>query len=63
MYAIRSYYDYDPACDSNAQWCEPPLMPGTPFVSMGMEAFNDTPIVNGTAYPTVTVEPKRNNFV
>ncbi len=23
-----------------------------------MEQFNDTPIVNGTAYPTVTLEPK-----
>ena len=23
-----------------------------------MEAFNDTPIVNGTAYPTTTVDPK-----
>ena len=23
-----------------------------------MEQFNDTPIVNGTAYPTFTVEPK-----
>ena len=34
------------------------MMPGTPFNSMGMEAFNDTPVVNGTAYPTVTVDPK-----
>ncbi len=33
-------------------------MPGTPYISMGMEAFNDTPLVNGTAYPTVTVDPK-----
>ena len=23
-----------------------------------MEQFNDTPIVNGVAYPTVTLEPK-----
>jgi len=49
---------YDPNCNPDVQWCEPPLMPGTPFNSMGMEAFNDTPIVNGTAYPTVMVEPK-----
>jgi FtsP/CotA-like multicopper oxidase with cupredoxin domain len=49
---------YDPNCNPNAGWCEPPLMPGTPYVSMGMEAFNDTPLVNGTAYPTVTVDPK-----
>jgi len=49
---------YDPACDPDLQWCEPPLMPGTPYLSMGMEAFNDTPVINGTAYPTVTVDPK-----
>jgi FtsP/CotA-like multicopper oxidase with cupredoxin domain len=49
---------YDPNCNPDVQWCEPPLMPGTPYNSMGMEAFNDTPIVNGTAYPTVVVEPK-----
>jgi FtsP/CotA-like multicopper oxidase with cupredoxin domain len=50
---------YDPTCDADTgAWCEPPLIPGTPTVSMGMEAFNDTPLVNGTAYPTVTVDPK-----
>ena len=53
---------FDPNCDPNAGWCEPPLMPGTPFQSMGMEAFNDTPVVNGTAYPTVTLEPKSYRF-
>jgi FtsP/CotA-like multicopper oxidase with cupredoxin domain len=53
---------HDPACDPDEQWCEPPLMPGTPFNSMGMEAFNDTPVVNGTAYPTVMVEPKAYRF-
>lgn len=49
---------YDAACDPDAGWCEPPLMPGAPFVSMGMEAFNDTPVVNGAVYPTLTVDPK-----
>jgi FtsP/CotA-like multicopper oxidase with cupredoxin domain len=50
---------YDPTCDSDTGvWCEPPLIPGVPNVSMGMEAFNDTPLVNGTAYPTLTVDPK-----
>lgn len=39
-------------------FCEPPLIPGTPNISAGMEQFNDTPLVNGTAYPTLTVEPK-----
>ena len=58
---------YDPACnlDDPATWqyqedpfCEPQLIPGTPLISAGMEQFNDTPIVNGTAYPTITLEPK-----
>jgi FtsP/CotA-like multicopper oxidase with cupredoxin domain len=58
---------FDPSCDLNdpATWqyqvdpfCEPPQVPGTPNISAGMEQFNDTPLVNGTAYPTTTVEPK-----
>jgi len=58
---------YDPNCNLNdpLTWtyqtdpfCEPQLIPGTPNISVGMEQFNDTPIVNGTAYPTVTVQPK-----
>lgn len=50
---------YDANCDANVQpFCEPPLIPSTPNLSVGMEAFNDTPIVNGTAYPTTTVDPK-----
>ncbi|WP_341360685.1 multicopper oxidase domain-containing protein [Georgenia sp. M64] len=49
---------YDPLCDAEAGWCEPPLMPSTPYNSMGMEAFMDTPVVNGMAYPTKTLEPK-----
>jgi FtsP/CotA-like multicopper oxidase with cupredoxin domain len=54
---------YDPACDPDVEgWCEPQLIPGTPYNSMGMEAFHDTPVVNGTAYPTVTVEPKAYRF-
>ena len=62
---------YDPACnlDDPATWqydtdpfCEPPLIPGTPNNSAGMEQFNDTPIVNGTAYPTTTLEPKAYRF-
>lgn len=58
---------YDPNCnlDIPATWqyqtdpfCEPQQIPGTPNISVGMEQFNDTPIVNGVAYPTVTLEPK-----
>jgi FtsP/CotA-like multicopper oxidase with cupredoxin domain len=53
---------YDPTCDPDLGWCEPPLMPGVPYNSMGMEAFMDTPVVNGTVYPTVTLEPKAYRF-
>ncbi len=48
-------YDTDP-------FCEPPFIPGTPNNSAGMEEFNDTPVVNGTAYPTTTVEPTAYRF-
>lgn len=54
------YYDED--CDPDEQWCEPPMMPGVPFNSMGMEAFMDTPVINGTVYPTLTVDPKTYRF-
>jgi len=53
---------YDPNCDTDTQWCEPEMMPGTPYNSMGMEAFNDTPMVNGTVYPTITLDPKTYRF-
>ena len=53
---------YDETCDPDAGWCEPELMPGVPFNSMGMESFMDTPVINGTAYPTVTLEPKAYRF-
>jgi FtsP/CotA-like multicopper oxidase with cupredoxin domain len=54
---------YDPKCDPNvAPFCEPAQIPSTPNVSVGMEAFNDTPIVNGTAYPATTVDPKAYRF-
>ena len=36
----------------------PQQIPGTPNISVGMEQFNDTPIVNGTAYPTTTARPE-----
>ena len=48
-------YDTDP-------FCEPPFIPGTPNNSAGMEEFNDTPVVNGTAYPTLTVDPTAYRF-
>ena len=62
---------YDPACkvDVPSTWtyqvdpfCEPQEIPGTPNVSAGMEQFNDTPIVNGVAYPKLTLQPKSYRF-
>ena len=59
------YYDASCKLDDPKTWqyrtdpfCEPRQIPGTPNISAGMEQFNDTPVVNGTAYPTTTVEPK-----
>jgi len=57
---LNPYYDAN--CNPDLQWCEPQYMPGVPYLSMGMESFNDTPIVNGTAYPTITVDPKPYRF-
>jgi FtsP/CotA-like multicopper oxidase with cupredoxin domain len=50
----------EPDC-SGTPW-EPPYMPATPNPSWGAEAFMDTPVVNGTAFPTVTVQPKAYRF-
>ena len=36
--------------------------PGTPNPSLCPEAFMDTPLVNGTPYPTITVEPTAYRF-
>ena len=49
---------YDPV---NASW-EPPLAPGTPTPTSVPEAFMDTPLVNGTAYPYLKVQPKAYRF-
>ncbi len=43
-------------------FCEPAKIPGTPNISVGMEQFNDTPVVNGTAYPVTTLSPKSYRF-
>jgi FtsP/CotA-like multicopper oxidase with cupredoxin domain len=56
---------FDPTCvpsNANGNFCEPQMIPGTPNNSVGMEAFNDTPVVNGVAYPTTTVDPKAYRF-
>jgi len=50
---------YDPDCEPNlVVFCQPPENPGTPNPSWGAEAFMDTPVINGTAYPAVTVQPR-----
>jgi FtsP/CotA-like multicopper oxidase with cupredoxin domain len=49
---------YDPI---DAPW-EPPVMPGVPATSSVMEAFMDTPMVNGTPYPSVTLQAKSYRF-
>ncbi|HET6493980.1 MAG TPA: multicopper oxidase domain-containing protein, partial [Thermoleophilia bacterium] len=63
------YYDSDCDLDDPATWqyqtdpyCEPSQIPGTPNISAGMEQFNDTPTVNGVAYPEVTLQPKSYRF-
>ncbi|MBP1654451.1 MAG: fibronectin type protein, partial [Bacteroidetes bacterium] len=49
---------YDPA---SAPW-EPQKLPGTPNPSGVPEAFMDTPVVNGVAYPFLDVGPRRYRF-
>lgn len=41
---------------------EPPLAPGTPRPTQVPESFLDTPVVNGTAYPYLKVQPKAYRF-
>ncbi|MFI5835353.1 hypothetical protein ACIA5A_16925 [Micromonospora sp. NPDC051300] len=41
---------------------EPPVQPGTPLPTITPEAFMDTPVINGCAYPTLQVEPKAYRF-
>jgi len=56
---------YDPTCVPNADnnfFCQPPERPGTPNPSWGAEAFMDTPLINGTAYPRLVVQPKAYRF-
>jgi FtsP/CotA-like multicopper oxidase with cupredoxin domain len=41
---------------------EAELNPGTPHPAMAMEAYMDTPLINGTLYPYLEVEPKAYRF-
>jgi FtsP/CotA-like multicopper oxidase with cupredoxin domain len=47
--------------NSDAPW-EAPFIPGTPNPSSPGEAFMDTPIVNGVAYPYLEVQPQAYRF-
>ncbi|SBT48769.1 hypothetical protein [Micromonospora auratinigra] len=49
---------YDPV---TRPW-EPPVQPGTPLPTITPEAFMDTPLINGCAYPTLQVQPKAYRF-
>jgi FtsP/CotA-like multicopper oxidase with cupredoxin domain len=57
----NEYYQPDPNLPNYAPW-EPPMRPGTPNPSMPGEAFMDTSVVNGTAYPYLEVEPTAYRF-
>ena len=58
------HYINDPNCYPNhtSACTQPPEQPGTPDVSWGAESFMDTMLVNGTVYPTVTVNPQAYRF-
>jgi FtsP/CotA-like multicopper oxidase with cupredoxin domain len=53
------YYDATPGSELADQ---PPEIPSTPNPSWGAEAFMDTPVVNGTAFPTLTVKAQPYRF-
>ncbi len=61
---------HDPACSDPDPlvfaFCttpgQPPVIPGTPLPSVGAETFFDTSIVNGQAFPSVTLLPKAYRF-
>jgi FtsP/CotA-like multicopper oxidase with cupredoxin domain len=52
----------DTTYDCSATPWEAPFMPGTPNPSLVPEGFMDTPLVNGTAYPVLNVDPKAYRF-
>lgn len=58
---LNPYYQPNPDLPNYAPW-EPQYMPGTPNPSMAMEAFMDTPLVNGAVYPILDVEPRAYRF-
>ncbi len=62
-YVSQPYTCTSAAYDVNNPPAFPPLMcPGTPNPSGTPEGFMDTPLVNGTAYPKLTVDPAAYRF-
>ena len=62
-------WDYGPWSEQPWNVTNPPIAnpdgtvtPNVPHVSTTMEAFHDTPLINGKAYPTLTVDPKTYRF-
>ena len=49
-------------CSASAWPLEHTLIPDVPNPSFAMEAFMDTPLVNGAAYPYLEVDPKAYRF-
>ncbi len=41
---------------------EPPVIPGTPLPSQTPESYMDTPMINGTVYPVLNVNPQPYRF-
>ena len=62
------YYDADCSSPYAAVYAkcttpgQPLQVPGTPNTSMGMEAFQDSAVVNGTVFPSLTVDPRAYRF-
>ena len=56
------YYDPTNPAPEPEIAAQPPQIPATPNPSWGAEAFMDTPVVNGTAYPTLNVEAATYRF-
>ncbi len=62
------YYDADCSSPIPAVFAQcttpgqPEQIPGTPNVSMGMEAFQDTVVVNGAVFPSLSVDPRAYRF-
>ncbi|SBT53435.1 fibronectin type III domain-containing protein [Micromonospora auratinigra] len=52
----------NPHHDPVAEPDEPPLAPGMPHPSAVPEAYGDTPLVNGVAYPYLEVQPRTYRF-